>query len=99
MKPKLIEEEIEKINIEIEEIVNLIGNGGGYGDPDARLADDRKLKVLMTKLKIFTDRKLNNNFLVINAKLDKFNTVLATLNIVFVFLNLIIFAYSVFYKK
>lgn len=39
---------IEEINCEIDRIVNFELNGDGYGAPEAREADERKLRVLMT---------------------------------------------------
>lgn len=38
---------IEEINNEIDRIVNIGLDGGGYGAPEAKEADDRKLQVLM----------------------------------------------------
>lgn len=38
---------LEEINSEIDHIVNFVGNGGGYGAPEAKEADDRKLQILM----------------------------------------------------
>jgi len=34
---------------EIEELLDRVSDGSGYGDPDARLNDDRKLQVLLTR--------------------------------------------------
>ncbi len=47
-KPKKITElTLDEINKEIDQIANFEISGGGYGCPEAREADERKLRVLM----------------------------------------------------
>lgn len=48
------------MNKEIEEILQRgSGDGSGYGDPDARLADDRRLQFLLAQEQPRTAVRLN----------------------------------------
>nr|VFJ60913.1 MAG: Predicted nucleotide-binding protein containing TIR-like domain-containing protein [Candidatus Kentron sp. DK] len=44
---KITELTLDEINEEIDRLANFELSGGGYGDPDARLNDDRKLQTLI----------------------------------------------------
>jgi hypothetical protein len=44
---------------EIEELLNRVADGTGYGDPDARLNDDRRLQVLLAKEQSKIGTRLN----------------------------------------
>ena len=72
---------IDEINTEINRIVNYELNGGGYGAPEAREADDRKLKILMQlrEQKLFDTRQndvqdLPNESTTSNSQQDKVTT-------------------------
>ena len=45
--PKITDLTLGELNAEIDRITNFELNGGGYGAPEAREADDRKLRILM----------------------------------------------------
>jgi hypothetical protein len=44
---------------EIEELLNRVADGAGYGDPDARLNDDRRLQFLLAKEQSKIGTRLN----------------------------------------
>lgn len=45
---KITELSLDEINEEIDQLSNFELNGGGYGCPEARLADERRLKTLIS---------------------------------------------------
>jgi len=47
-KQKITDLTLDEIDDEIDRIANFEGNGGGYGAPEAREADERKLRILMS---------------------------------------------------
>jgi len=44
---------------EIQELQNRVADGTGYGDPDARLNDDRKLQILLAQGQAKISARLN----------------------------------------
>ena len=46
-------------NKDIQELLDRVADGNGYGDPDARLNDDRRLQVLLAQEQSKTGTKLN----------------------------------------
>ena len=44
---------------DIQELLDRVADGCGYGDPDARLNDDRKLQVLLAQEQSKIGTKLN----------------------------------------
>ncbi|MFA4917146.1 MAG: hypothetical protein WC560_10810 [Syntrophales bacterium] len=44
---------------EIQELLDRVADGSGYGDPDARLNDDRKLQVLLAQEQSKIGTRLN----------------------------------------
>jgi len=44
---------------EIQELLDRVADGSGYGDPDARLNDDRKLKILLAQEQSKIGTRLN----------------------------------------
>jgi hypothetical protein len=44
---------------DIQELLDRVADGSGYGDPDARLNDDRKLQVLLAQESFKTATRLN----------------------------------------
>jgi hypothetical protein len=46
-------------NKEIQELVDRVADGSGYGDPDARLNDDRKLQVYLAREQSKIGTRLN----------------------------------------
>ncbi len=51
----------------IEELLDRVADGSGYGDPDARLNDDRKLQVLLA-------RELKDSISTIKSELAESNS-------------------------
>ena len=47
------------VSKDIQELLDRVADGAGYGDPDARLNDDRKLQVLLAQEQLKTGTKLN----------------------------------------
>lgn len=46
-------------NDEIQELLDRVADGSGYGDPDARLNDDRRLQVLLAREQSKVGSRLN----------------------------------------
>lgn len=46
-------------NKEIQELLDRVADGSGYGDPDARLKDDRKLQVYLVREQSKIGTRLN----------------------------------------
>jgi hypothetical protein len=46
-------------NKDIQELLDRVADGSGYGDPEARLNDDRKLQVLLAREQSKTGTRLN----------------------------------------
>ena len=46
-------------NKEIQELLDRVADGCGYGDPEARLNDDRKLQVFIAREQIKTGTRQN----------------------------------------
>jgi hypothetical protein len=46
-------------NKDIQELLDRVADGNGYGDPDVRMNDDRKLQVLLAQEQSKTGTKLN----------------------------------------
>lgn len=44
---------------DIQELLDRVADGSGYGDPDARLNDDRKLQVLLAQEQSKIGTRLN----------------------------------------
>lgn len=44
---------------DIQELLDRVADGNGYGDPDARLNDDRKLQILLAQEQSKTGTRLN----------------------------------------
>ncbi len=44
---------------DIQELLNSVADGSGYGDPNTRLNDDRKLQVLLAQEQFKTGSRLN----------------------------------------
>ena len=44
---------------DIQELLNRTDDGSGYGDPEARLNDDRKLQILLAQEQFKTATRLN----------------------------------------
>ena len=44
---------------DIQELLDSVADGTGYGDPDARLNDDRKLQVLLAQEQFKIGTRLN----------------------------------------
>ena len=44
---------------DIQELLDRVADGNGYGDPDARLNDDRKLQVLLAQEQSKIGNRLN----------------------------------------
>ena len=44
---------------DIQELLNSVADGAGYGDPDARLNDDRKLQVFLAQEQFRIGTRLN----------------------------------------
>lgn len=47
------------IKKDIQELLDRVADGSGYGDPDARLNDDRKLQVLLAQEQSKIGTRLN----------------------------------------
>jgi len=70
------------IEKELEELVSIYENGGGFGDPDAKAEHERKMD-LLKHIQIQTVNKNNNR--------------IAIFNIVIAIVNVSILIYQVFY--
>jgi len=46
-------------NKDIQELLDRVADGNGYGDPEARLNDDRKLQILLAREQSKTGVRLN----------------------------------------
>ena len=46
-------------NKDIRELLDRVADGSGYGDPDARLNDDRRLQILLAQEQSKTGTRLN----------------------------------------
>jgi hypothetical protein len=46
-KEPMIIRNLEDIDKELDRLMSFVDNGGGYGDPDAKEADDRKIQILL----------------------------------------------------
>lgn len=46
-------------NKDIQELLDRVADGSGYGDPDARLNDDRRLQILLAQEQSKTGTRLN----------------------------------------
>jgi hypothetical protein len=44
---------------EIQKLLDRVADGSGYGDPDARLNDDRKVQILLAKEQSKIGNRLN----------------------------------------
>lgn len=49
----------EPARIEMQELLDRVADGNGYGDPEARLNDDRRLQVLLAKEQSRIGSRLN----------------------------------------
>jgi len=86
---------------DIEELLDRVADGSGYGDPDARLNDDRKLQVLLA-------RELKESISQIKSELADSNTSSSKIGVrlnwltfflvVVGFLNVAVLAYQVWGK-
>jgi len=56
----------KSIERELEELVAIYENGGGFGDPDAKAEHERKIQLLMHK-QIQAVNKRNNNIAITNV--------------------------------
>ena len=50
---------INMVKKDIQELLDRVADGSGYGDPDARLNDDRKLQVLLAQEQSKIGNRLN----------------------------------------
>lgn len=50
---------INMVKKDIQGLLDKVADGNGYGDPDARLNDDRKLQVLLAKEQSKIGTRLN----------------------------------------
>ncbi|MFA5880113.1 MAG: hypothetical protein WC860_08085 [Candidatus Margulisiibacteriota bacterium] len=69
------------INEKLEEFVR---DGMGYGDPEARLQDERMFQLLM-------HRQIEKH--------EKMNTVISFVNLIFALTNIILLVYQIFLHK
>lgn len=46
-------------NKDIQEFLERVADGSGYGDPDARLNDDRKLQIFLAREQLNVGTRLN----------------------------------------
>ncbi|MGA2116926.1 MAG: hypothetical protein ABSH56_19480 [Bryobacteraceae bacterium] len=47
------------IQLELQQLLDKVADGSGYGDPDARLNDDRKIQVLLAQEQFKIGNRLN----------------------------------------
>ncbi len=47
------------LDAELEEMLDRVADGSGYGDPDARLNDDRRTQILIAKQQSQIAKRLN----------------------------------------
>ncbi len=73
----------KKIEQELEELVSVYKDGGGFGDPDAKAEHERKFQLLMHK-QILTVKKRNSQ--------------MALANVAIMVVNIGILIYQVFFK-
>ena len=74
---------LKNIEKELEELVSIHENGGGFGDPDAKAEHERKIQLLMHKQ--------------IQAVSER-NSMMAIANTIIAIVNVGILIYQVFYK-
>jgi hypothetical protein len=48
-----------EIQTELQQLLDKVADGSGYGDPDARLNDDRKVQVLLAREQFRIGYRLN----------------------------------------
>ncbi len=70
-----------KIEEELQELTKV---GTGYGDPEARLQDERKFQLLMHKQ---------------IEKHEKTNTVISYINLIFALINIVLLVYQIFFYR
>lgn len=71
-------------NIIEKELEEFTKGGYGYGDPEARLQDERKFQLLM-----------HNQI----EKHEKTNIVISYINLIFALINIILLVYQIFFYK
>lgn len=85
----------------IDELLNRVADGNGYGDPDARLNDDRKLQVLLAREVRDSISQIKSELADSNASSTKIGARLNWLTFLLVvvgLLNVAVLAYQVWWK-
>jgi cytochrome c-type biogenesis protein CcmH/NrfG len=85
----------------IDELLDRVADGSGYGDPDARLNDDRKLQVLLAREVKESISQITSELADSNASLTKIGARLNWLTFFLVvagLLNVAVLAYQVWGK-
>jgi hypothetical protein len=68
-----LRKETDELSKELEQLVNLEGNGGGFGDPSAEKQHERKIDLLKHKQLLAVEKS--------NSRMEKINVIIAILNI------------------